>query len=175
MKQQWGLLLDLDQTLILTKSLENMRTKRQWQQIASSFHLTQLPLGTEKFLMQVQSCFSTGIVTSSPRKYAEDLVAYHHLTIPVLIAYHDTRNHKPDPEPLLSAAEKLGIHPANCLHIGDNAKDILAAHRAGITAVGLSWDGLLDTTAISNNSYTLCANWEEVLVYIRRKAGLHAV
>jgi HAD superfamily hydrolase (TIGR01509 family) len=175
MKQHWGLLLDLDQTLILTKPLETMRTKGQWQQIASYFYLTRLPLETENFLLQIQPHFHIGIVTSSPRKYAEGLVGYHHLSVPVLAAYHDTRKHKPEPEPLLFAAEKLGISPTRCLHIGDQAKDIIAAHLAGMIPVGLSWDGLLDANAFLNYPYTLCANWEEVLVYIRKKVGMYGI
>lgn len=42
---------------------------------------------------------------------------------------------KPDPEPLLKAAEFFGIEPSRCLMVGDSANDALAARRAGFMLV----------------------------------------
>lgn len=168
MKTSWALLFDLDQTLVLTEALKPLRDQYQWKQIHTHFHKTSLPPDTLTFLQRVRPHFQLGIVTSSPRFYAERLVAHHHLDLSVLAAYHDTpRKHKPDPEPLLFAARKIGMPPSRCIHIGDHAKDIIAAHNAGMVAIGLSWDSLLDTYAISSYSHTLCAHWQDVLVCLR--------
>ena len=39
---------------------------------------------------------------------------------------------KPDPAPLLYAAGKLGLQPAECIYIGDAERDVLAARAAGM-------------------------------------------
>jgi N-acetyl-D-muramate 6-phosphate phosphatase len=39
---------------------------------------------------------------------------------------------KPDPAPLLYAAERLGLAPAQCIYIGDAERDVLAARAAGM-------------------------------------------
>ena len=48
----------------------------------------------------------------------------------------DTTPHtKPHPAPLLLAAELIGIAPADTLYVGDDARDIQAAHAAGMRGV----------------------------------------
>ncbi len=39
--------------------------------------------------------------------------------------------HKPDPYPLLKAAERFGISPERCLMVGDSENDVVAARAAG--------------------------------------------
>lgn len=52
---------------------------------------------------------------------------------PVIITASFTQERrKPDPYGLLVAAERLGVPPANCLYVGDQPFDILAANGAGM-------------------------------------------
>lgn len=44
---------------------------------------------------------------------------------------------KPEPDVFLHAAEKLGVQPEKCLVIEDAPHGIEAAHRAGMTAIGI--------------------------------------
>jgi phosphoglycolate phosphatase-like HAD superfamily hydrolase len=44
---------------------------------------------------------------------------------------------KPYPDPILWAAEKMGVHPTECLMIGDTTVDILAARAAKAQSVGV--------------------------------------
>ena len=44
---------------------------------------------------------------------------------------------KPYPHPVIFAAEKMNLHPQDCLMIGDTTVDILAGKRAGAQTVGL--------------------------------------
>ena len=53
----------------------------------------------------------------------------------VVVAYQDTDNHKPHPDPLLLAAQKLGISPEECVYIGDAESDIVAAKAAGMKSI----------------------------------------
>src|SRR5260370_2897497 len=94
---RWAILLDLDQTLVMTSALAELRRQRQWKQVYNLFHLTELPPGTHRFLQEAQRLASLGIITTSPRTYAEQLVAYHPCQVPLIVAYHDTPRQKPSP------------------------------------------------------------------------------
>jgi phosphoglycolate phosphatase len=46
---------------------------------------------------------------------------------------------KPHPLPLLHAARELGIAPARCVYVGDNASDIVAGRAAGMRTAVAAW------------------------------------
>jgi pyrophosphatase PpaX len=56
----------------------------------------------------------------------------------------ETQRHKPDPEPLLLAAERLGVEPETCAYVGDSPFDIRAAKAAHMHAVAVTWGGIHD-------------------------------
>lgn len=46
---------------------------------------------------------------------------------------------KPDPEPLLAGARALDVAAGGCLYVGDDERDVVAAHAAGMKAVVARW------------------------------------
>ena len=46
---------------------------------------------------------------------------------------------KPDPGPIVAIMDMLAVEPSASLYVGDGANDILAAHRAGVQAVGAGY------------------------------------
>ncbi len=50
----------------------------------------------------------------------------------------DIKNGKPDPEIFLTSARKLGIDPASCIVFEDAINGFEAAHRAGMTSIGIT-------------------------------------
>ena len=60
----------------------------------------------------------------------------------VVVAHEDTERHKPDPEPVLLAVERLGGVPAEAAYVGDSPFDIGAARAAGVYAVAVGWGGI---------------------------------
>ena len=46
---------------------------------------------------------------------------------------------KPDPSGVLEILDKFGAEKDECLYFGDTNTDMLTAHNAGITAVGVTW------------------------------------
>ena len=46
---------------------------------------------------------------------------------------------KPHPEPLLEAARRLGVPPGLCLYVGDDERDIVAGHAAGMRTVAATY------------------------------------
>jgi phosphoglycolate phosphatase-like HAD superfamily hydrolase len=60
----------------------------------------------------------------------------------VVITSDDTERHKPSPDPILAAIERLDASPANCAYVGDSPYDIRAAKAAGAYAVAVAWGGI---------------------------------
>jgi pyrophosphatase PpaX len=56
----------------------------------------------------------------------------------------ETDRHKPDPQPLLLAAERLDVAPEACAYVGDSPFDIRAAKAAQMYAIAVTWGGIHD-------------------------------
>ena len=63
-------------------------------------------------------------------------------TFDVVIAHEDTERHKPEPDPVLLAVERLGGKPDEAVYVGDSPFDIGAAKAAGVFAVAVGWGGI---------------------------------
>jgi pyrophosphatase PpaX len=57
----------------------------------------------------------------------------------ILASQNDTEKHKPFPDPLLFAADRLGVLPAECVYVGDAVVDIEAGSAAGMDTVAVTW------------------------------------
>jgi pyrophosphatase PpaX len=60
----------------------------------------------------------------------------------VVVGFEDTERHKPDPDPVLLAVERLAGTPDESAYIGDSPFDIGAAKAAGVYAVAVGWGGI---------------------------------
>jgi pyrophosphatase PpaX len=60
----------------------------------------------------------------------------------VVVGFEDTERHKPDPDPVLLAVERLAGTPAESAYVGDSPFDIGAAKAAGVYAVAVGWGGI---------------------------------
>ena len=75
-----GIIFDLDETLVDTNSVSQYREDRNWAKAIKNLHLTNVyPEIKEMLEVLSKSNIKYGIVTSSPRKYAEAVVSYHKL------------------------------------------------------------------------------------------------
>ncbi|WP_321573325.1 HAD-IA family hydrolase [Bordetella bronchiseptica] len=57
----------------------------------------------------------------------------------VLVCGDTTAHAKPHPLPLLHAAEQAGFEAGRCVYVGDDLRDIQAAHAAGMPAVAAAY------------------------------------
>jgi pyrophosphatase PpaX len=57
----------------------------------------------------------------------------------LIIGSDDTAKHKPDPEPLFVAAERLAVPIDTCFYVGDSPYDMQAARAAGAVAIAALW------------------------------------
>jgi pyrophosphatase PpaX len=82
-----------------------------------------------------------GVVTSKREGAARrgldryDLAHY----FEVAIFHDDTERHKPDPEPLLAAADKLHLSVQDVVYVGDSVHDVVAGRAAGVRTIAALW------------------------------------
>jgi len=80
-----------------------------------------------------------GVVTSGSRLLAQNRLRHCGLPVPeVLVTSDDVVNGKPDPEPYLQGAERLGFRPAECLVIEDAPAGIQSARAGGMKVIGIT-------------------------------------
>ena len=85
-----------------------------------------------------------GIVTAKRRKTVDLAFAQipmEHL-FETVVGGDETKLHKPDPEPLLLALERMGADASEAAYIGDAPFDVRAAKAAGIFSVAVTWGGI---------------------------------
>jgi len=98
--------------------------------------------GVEELLKDLAASGATiGVVTSKRHVSARNTLRAAGLDghLPLLVAMEDTDVHKPDPEPLLLAMQRLGVKAGDCVYIGDAVVDVLAAKAAGMASIAVTW------------------------------------
>ncbi|MDT9692916.1 HAD-IA family hydrolase [Streptomyces sp. P9(2023)] len=78
------------------------------------------------------------VVTSATRPLGEARLREVGIDFPVLVAADDITRGKPDPEPFLLAAAKLGVDPAACVVFEDAPAGLAAGRAAGMRTVALA-------------------------------------
>ena len=73
-----------------------------------------------------------GIVTNKPTYLTEQLLAQCPLSPKVVICGDTLPQKKPDPAPMLLAAEQCQVEPEHCLYLGDHPRDIEAGKNANM-------------------------------------------
>ena len=98
--------------------------------------------GVAEVLQAIEAAGSRwGIVTNKPHYLAVGVVASMGWTqrSAILIGGDSLPRKKPDPDQLFHACESLGSTPADCVYVGDDERDILAARNAGMKSVAALW------------------------------------
>ena len=101
--------------------------------------------GVENLLGELQAQGrKLGVVTSKRRRTVD--LAFAVLPIErffdAVVTSGDTERHKPNPEPVLLALERLGADRADAAFVGDSPFDVRAGKAAGVFSIGVSWGGL---------------------------------
>ena len=91
-----------------------------------------------------------GIVTAKRRATVDlafNVLPLRHL-FDTIVGGDETERHKPDPAPLLLAAQRLNVDPKTCAYVGDSPFDIRAAKAARMHAIAVTWGGIHDTAKL---------------------------
>jgi HAD superfamily hydrolase (TIGR01549 family) len=126
----------------LTKSASAKEIERIWEmgksrEVKYPIELLKMPEQAESVIDTLNKDFILGIVTSRIKEAVYEVPALAKLEkyFKTAVSYQDTVNHKPHPEPLLLAAQKLNISPNDAVYIGDVENDVIAGKAAGMKVV----------------------------------------
>lgn len=98
--------------------------------------------GVDALLVAIEAAGSRwGIVTNKPEYLARQVVDALGWAdrCAILIGGDSLPQRKPDPLPLLHAAQALGMAIVDCVYIGDDQRDIDAARAAGMRSIVALW------------------------------------
>lgn len=81
------------------------------------------------------------VVTSKATSIAHRSLAFVGLDkyFPVIVGFDDTVRHKPDPEPVRFALERLDVSADRAVFVGDSPHDVHAGNAAGVVTVAALW------------------------------------
>ncbi len=102
---------------------------------------TRLFAGIDELLNEIrQAGMRWGIVTNKHTRYAEPIVAWLNLPDCATLVCGDTTQYaKPHPMPLQHAAKEAGFDTADCIYVGDDLRDIVAARAAGMPSIAAAY------------------------------------
>jgi HAD superfamily hydrolase (TIGR01549 family) len=141
-----AIIFDLDETLLDTSMLQQARAHRRWRELAARLDEVQ-PYSDDRSRAQAADLparvkdmgFHVGVLTHSPRWYAQRLLGAFDIPYDALITGSDGYAPKPDPSSLRAIADELGVPVEDCIMVGDDAADIGAAQNAGAFSIGVAW------------------------------------
>jgi HAD superfamily hydrolase (TIGR01509 family) len=94
--------------------------------------------GARELLAEVASAgLPYALVTSSEREIMEAVITRMGVSFCVTVCAEDVRRSKPDPEPYLLAAMRLGADPRLCVALEDSPNGVAAAEAAGCRLVAV--------------------------------------
>ncbi len=84
---------------------------------------------------------ATALVTSKGRGMTARSLAHVGLgeAFDAIVTYEDTERHKPEPEPVLYALERVGIPPERAIFLGDSPHDMHSGRAAGVCTAAALW------------------------------------
>ena len=89
-----------------------------------------------------------GVVSDAPSREAWIRICsvnLHHI-FDAIVTFHDTRMHKPSPEPFVKISSLLDIHPTNTLMVGDwPERDVIGANKVGMKTAFAKYGDVLET------------------------------
>ena len=97
--------------------------------------------GAGELIDRLDEDYLLAIASSAPKKVLEAETKKLGVTskINVILGLEDCAKPKPNPLPLIMAAEKLGVDPHKCVYVGDMVEDMQAAREAGMASIAVDW------------------------------------
>ena len=176
-----AVLFDLDDTLVATSRLEEYRTTHDVEGLKSNIHKSKIYAPVKKMLENIrEKGVPLGLVTNSPRWYAEAVLKYHDIELfDVTICYDEVGfgGVKPSTKGIELALRALGLNNhSKVIYVGDQDIDFVAAYTAGIKPIAPSWakrDPIAQIPAAIINSEHLIAfldDYDEISLIADRTA-----
>jgi pyrophosphatase PpaX len=115
--------------------------ERVWQRVLDRMHLVEQYPAVQSTITKLRAhAKSLAVVTNSRRGHVAPVLDRWQLAhaFDTVVSIEDVSKGKPNPEPLLTALERLKAEPESAWMIGDSLADIHAAHAAGVRSIAFS-------------------------------------
>lgn len=101
-----------------------------------------------------------GVVTSKIESLAHRALDHVGLSqhFSVVVGIESTTRHKPDPDPLVFALERLGARRDEAIYVGDSPFDLQAARAAGIASCAVTWGAFGEHTLSGEQPTAMARN-----------------
>lgn len=127
----------LVRTVVSPEQVEPAMRRIAELELADTHDITVLPGGAE--LLASLPAGRVAIVTSATRALATARITAAGLFAPaVVVTFDDVSNGKPDPEPFLTGAARLGVDPSRCLVVEDAPAGVDAGRAAGCATLAVT-------------------------------------
>lgn len=110
-----------------------------------------------------------GVVTSKVGHLADRALVHTGLApyMRCVIGADATTKHKPEPEPVLLALERLCISCDSAIYVGDSPYDMQSARAANVRALGVAWGAFERQTLADAGAEAIVETPAEMLAYLR--------
>jgi HAD superfamily hydrolase (TIGR01509 family) len=123
----------------LKGNIEELRTKKKKVlEKMEKGHLKLFP-GAKDTLREMSKKYKVALTSSEWKNIVAGILGKFRILqyFDVITGKEDVKKHKPDPEPYLMTAKKLGVKPSECVAVEDSIAGIESAKRAGMKAIAV--------------------------------------
>jgi HAD superfamily hydrolase (TIGR01509 family) len=112
--------------------------KREMVQLEEKGSLKLFP-GAKQLVMKLSKDYKLALASSTWKAIVRNALEQFGMRkyFRVIVGKEDVKKHKPDPEPYLVTAKKLGVRPSECAVVEDSIAGVEAAKRAGMKAIAV--------------------------------------
>ena len=158
----WHLAADLGHSETAINEMRRRRDLRYAELLSARNHAIE---GVEDVLSQLHGRYAMAVVTSSQRSHFDIIHAQTGFLrfFDFVLARENYGKSKPDPEPYLTAIERLGLTAGECVAVEDTPRGLIAASGAGLRCI------------VIPNALTLGGDFaaaHKVLEHVRELPGL---
>ncbi|MEO8288871.1 MAG: HAD-IA family hydrolase [Chloroflexota bacterium] len=150
------------------RSAELLSTYHGYQHTSHDQKITLIP-GTKETLTRLKEAgLRLGVATSKGIPAATRGINLFDLApfFDTLVTIEDTARHKPHPDPLLVASERLGVPPPEMIYVGDALVDIKAGKAAGMKTAWVTWGAGTAAEIDGMEPDYIFASMEDILVLL---------
>ena len=126
--------------------------------------------GVREMLEILQLQYPIAVVSARGQRSTLAFLDYCGLTpfFQTIVTAQTCRHTKPYPDPILKAAEVMGVHPSDCLMIGDTTVDMRAGVTAGAQTVGVLCGFGEEEELLRNGANAILSTTSDLVAFLMR-------
>lgn len=157
--------------------VQHLRARYREHQLAKHDEMLKLYPGMVETVRELHAAgHPLAVVTSKLEVGARRALAFARIEecFSAVVGIDHTVKHKPDPEPVWHALERLGVQPERAMFVGDSTHDMHAGRAAGVYTVAVLWGPYTQEQLAPTAPDTYIERFGELLPVVERLARVGA-